>query len=72
MNNNSTNLNCMFDNDCPERSSCIGNEFILSFYCKKDNKSICSLYTNLCDDIFCYKSDKNDVIKLPISLSHRF
>ena len=48
MNINSTNLNFMSDIDCPERSSCIGNEFILPFYCKKDNKSICSLYT-ICD-----------------------
>ena len=57
MNINSTSLDCKSDNDCPERSSCIGNKCIVSFYCKKDDKSTCSLYTNFCDGKSCYKSD---------------
>jgi len=51
------NLNCNSDNDCPERASCIGNKCFTSFYCKKGDKSTCSLFVNLCDGKSCYKSD---------------
>jgi len=49
------NLNCNSDNDCPERASCIGNKCFTSFYCKKGDKSTCSLFLNFCDGKSCYK-----------------
>ncbi|KAL6592061.1 hypothetical protein U3516DRAFT_789079 [Neocallimastix sp. 'constans'] len=50
------NLKCNSDSDCPERSTCIGNKCITTFYCKKNDKSTCAFFTNLCDGKPCYRT----------------
>jgi len=49
------NLTCQSDNDCPEDSYCIENKCIITFYCKKKDKSNCGLFETLCDGKTCYK-----------------
>jgi len=53
---------CNSDNDCPENSPCIGNKCIVTFNCKKEDKSICSLHDGICyteseTDRTCEKDD---------------
>jgi len=52
------NSYCNYDNDCPERATCIGNKCITTFYCKNDDNSTCALFPTLCDGKSCYKYDR--------------
>jgi len=50
------NLSCSSDKDCPERTNCIGNKCVTTFFCVYDDKSTCALIKKNQDE----KCEKND------------